>query len=231
MHEIGKLCEEKGTMLFSDATQAAGKIPVHPRETGVQLLALSAHKFHGPKGTGALYISRRSPRVKLTPLIHGGGHEEGVRSGTLNVPGIVGLGAAIALAQQTKDETGLRLKELRDSLESRLLQLPSVNINGDTGHRLSHVSNARIDGIDGAALMSALSKELAIASGSACTSANPEPSHVLQAMGLTRDQAKASLRISLGRYNTTEEVRKAVSLIQKIIEKLRDESIGWGMGH
>ncbi|HLF64188.1 MAG TPA: cysteine desulfurase family protein [Saprospiraceae bacterium] len=227
--EIGKICAEKGTMLFSDATQAVGKIPVHPRESGVQLLALSAHKFYGPKGIGVLYISRRSPRVKLSPLIHGGGHEEGMRSGTLNVPNIVGLGRAITLAQEKMMETNTRLQSMRDRLESSLLEFPSVFVNGDTVNRLSHVSNIRFDSIDGGALMTSLSKELAIASGSACTSANPEPSHVLQAMGLSRNQAKASLRISLGRFNTEEEVHTAIALIKGGAEKLREQSVEWGM--
>jgi cysteine desulfurase len=223
--EIGKICAEKGSMLFSDATQAVGKIPVHPRTEGVQLLALSAHKFHGPKGIGALYISRKSPRVKLTPLIHGGGHEEGVRSGTLNVPNIAGLGKAIQLAGETMQASHARLQNLRDKLECSLLELPATTINGDTLNRLPNVSNIRFDGIDGGALMTSMGKELAIASGSACTSANPEPSHVLQAMGLSRDQAKASLRISLGRYNTEEEITTAISLIKNSVEKLRANSV------
>lgn len=229
MHEIGKICTEKGTMLFSDATQAVGKIEVRPRECEVQLLALSAHKFHGPKGIGALYISRKSPRVKLNPLFHGGGHEENVRSGTLNVPGIVGLGKAIELSIAKMSETLTRLKRLRDNLESALLELPASVINGDTAHRLSHVSNIRFDGIDGSALMTSLSRELAIASGSACTSANPEPSHVLQAMGLSRNQAKSSLRISLGKYNTEEETSRATVLIKDVVTKLRSLSVEWQM--
>jgi cysteine desulfurase len=216
-------------MLFSDATQAFGKIDVKPRSSGVQLLALSAHKFYGPKGIGALYISRKSPRVKLTPLIHGGGHEEGVRSGTLNVPNIVGLGKAISLAHEALPESNARLLALRDKIESTLLTLPATTVNGDPSHRLSHVSNIRFDAIDAGALMTSLSKELAIASGSACTSANPEPSHVLQAMGLSRNQAKASLRISLGRFNTEEEARTAIALIKGGVEKLREQSVEWGM--
>ena len=229
MEEIGKICAEKGTMLFSDATQAVGKIPVHPRETGIQLLALSAHKFHGPKGIGAIYISRKSPRVKVSPLIHGGGHENGVRSGTLNVPNIVGLGSAVSIAQNSMDETRRRMEILRDDLEATLLKLSRAFVNGDTDHRLSHITNIRFDGIDGAALMSSLSKELAIASGSACTSANPEPSHVLQAMGLTRDQAKASLRMSLGRYNSREEILRATELISNKVLGLRNINIEWEM--
>ncbi len=227
--EIGKICAEKGTMLFSDATQAVGKIEVKPRSSGVQLLALSAHKFYGPKGIGALYLSRKSPRLKLTPLIHGGGHEEGVRSGTLNVPNIVGLGKAISLVQEALPATNARLFALRDKIESTLLTLLATTVNGDPSHRLSHVSNIRFDSIDAGALMTSLSKELAIASGSACTSAIPEPSHVLQAMGLSRDQAKSSLRISLGRFNTEEELYTATVLIRRGVEKLREQSVEWGM--
>jgi cysteine desulfurase len=221
---IGAICAEKGTMLFSDATQAVGKITVHPRAGGVQLLALSAHKCYGPKGAGALYISRHSPRVKLSPLIHGGGHEEGVRSGTLNVPGIVGLGQAMQLAANAIIHDQHRIRNLRDLLEAALRALPAVEINGSVQDRLPHVSNLRVDGIDASRLMTALSKEIAMASGSACTSANPEPSHVLQAMGLTRDQARASVRLSLGRYNTVEEMRTASGLIAEQIQKLRDRS-------
>jgi cysteine desulfurase len=225
MAEIGKICAETGVLLFSDATQAVGKIPVYPRESGIQLLAFSAHKFHGPKGIGALYISRRSPRVKVAPLIHGGGHEGGVRSGTLNVPNIVGLGKALELAMSQIDKTQHRLNVLRDKLEAELLALDSVHINGDNQHRLSHVTNLCFNDIDGAALMSALSKEVALASGSACTSANPEPSHVLQAMGLSRDQARASLRISLGRYNTAEEIEQAGTLVRSAVIALREISV------
>lgn len=229
VQEIGRICEEKGTMFFSDATQAVGKVPVHPREDGVQLLALSAHKLHGPKGVGALYISRRSPRVKLSPLIHGGGHEEGVRSGTLNVPGIVGLGKALDISAANMQETAVRLAALRDAMEKELMQMPAVQINGDTTTRMPHVSNLCFEGIDGGALMASLSKELAIASGSACTSANPEPSHVLEAMGLSRDEAKSSLRISLGRQNTDEEVRQATGLVMRAVETLREQSVAWRM--
>jgi cysteine desulfurase len=227
MQEIGRICAERGTLLFSDATQAVGKIPVIPRESGVQIMACSAHKFNGPKGIGAIYVSRSSPRVKLRPLIHGGGHEGGMRSGTLNVPNIAGLGIAIHSAMLTMPDTSGRLGSLRDQLESELLAIEASAVNGDTIHRLSHVTNMRFDGVDGAAVMSALSKELAIASGSACTSANPEPSHVLQAMGLSRDQSKSSLRISLGKYTTADEVHKASALLRDTIASLRASGIAW----
>jgi cysteine desulfurase len=215
MHEIGRICTEKDTLLFSDATQAVGKISVHPRESGVHLMAMSAHKCYGPKGVGALYVSRKSPRVKLTPLVHGGGHEGGIRSGTLNAPGIAGLGMAMKMSETWTAEYDTRIRPLRDLLETELLKLPSVYINGDTDDRLPHVSNLRFEGVNANSLMTSLSRELAIASGSACTSADPEPSHVLQAMGLSTEQAKSSLRFSLGRQNTTDEIVKVVELIKR----------------
>ena len=203
--EIGKLCKNKGVLLFSDATQAIGKIPVEPKNAGVHLLAMSAHKYYGPKGVGALYVSSRSPRVKLTPLIHGGGHEEGLRSGTLNVPGIVGFGKSMSMAPQWMRDYQTVIQPLRDILEKELLKLPGVHINGDIRNRLPHVSNLRFDGIDASALMTSLSRDVAMASGSACTSANPEPSHVLTAMGMTTDEVKSSLRLSLGARTTRAE--------------------------
>lgn len=215
IHEIGRICSEKNTLLFSDATQAVGKIPVHPRENNVHLLAMSGHKYYAPKGIGFLYLSRRNPRVKVSPLLHGGGHEDGMRSGTLNVPGIVGLGKAMDLASGWMTQYDTHVRGLRDLLESGLLKLKHVSVNGNTQHRLPHVTNLRFDGVDGSSLMTSLSRELAIASGSACTSANPEPSHVLQAMGLTKEEAKGSLRFSLGKGNTQEEVEKVVGLMLK----------------
>jgi cysteine desulfurase len=227
MAAIGKICAEKGTLLFSDATQAVGKIPVHPRSSNVQLLACSAHKFHGPKGIGLLYISRKSPRVKVTPLLHGGGHEEGMRSGTLNVPGIVGMGKAITMAVSSPDSIE-KVGALRNDLEASLLSIDASFING-AEPRMPHVCNIRFDGIDGAALMANLSRELAIASGSACTSANPEPSHVLLAMGLSREQARSSLRLSAGRQNTMQEVQQVVEMISKTVQQLRSESVQWNL--
>jgi cysteine desulfurase len=195
---------------------------VNPRQAGVHLLALSAHKIYGPKGVGALYVSRRSPRVKLAPLIHGGGHEGGMRSGTLNAPGIVGLGMAMELASGWISEYQMTVRSLRDQLETELLKLPSVFVNGSVEQRLPHVSNLRFEGINASSLMTSLSRELAVASGSACTSADPGPSHVLQALGLSTDQAKASLRFSLGRGNTREEVERTIELVRGSVEELRN---------
>lgn len=222
MDEIGALCARKGTLLFSDASQAVGKISVKPKEVGVQLLAFSAHKFCGPKGVGVLYVSGRSPRVKIEPLIHGGGHERGFRSGTLNVPGIVGMGKALEISWSMHEAENTRLAKLRDLLESGLLAIHGAQINGSTVERMPHVSNMSFHGIDAEVLMESLQHELAVASGSACTAADPEPSHVLMSMGLSRDAAKASLRFSLGCMNTEEEVRIVIQLITDGVARLRD---------
>jgi cysteine desulfurase len=225
MADVGEICADKETLLFSDATQAVGKIQVNPRSVGVHLLALSAHKIYGPKGVGALYVSRRSPRVKLTPLIHGGGHEGGMRSGTLNAPGIVGLGMAMELASGWISEYQMVVRAIRDQLETELLKMPSAFVNGSMENRLPHVSNLRFEGINASSLMTSLSRELAVASGSACTSADPEPSHVLQAMGFSTDQAKASLRFSLGRQNTIEEIAQTVEMVKKKLADVRSDSM------
>ena len=227
--EIGKICAEKGTLLFSDATQAVGKLQVDPRASGVQLLAMSGHKLYGPKGIGALYVSSTNPRVKLDPLIDGGGHEGGLRSGTLNVPAIVGLGKALEVAAETRHKESARLAGLRDTLEQGLLGIDQTSVNGSIEDRMSHVVNIRFHHTDGAAIMSALQSQLAVASGSACTSADPDPSHVLMAMGLTRDEAKSSLRFSLGRFNSIEEVSVAVDLLKLTVARLRERSPAWQM--
>ncbi len=220
IEDIGAVCARKGTLLFSDATQAVGKISVKPRDVGVQLLAMSAHKFYGPKGVGALYISNKSPRVKLDPLIDGGGHEGGNRSGTLNVPGIVGMGKALDIAWDEHLIENARLKILRDRLEAGLLEINNAVLNGGGDMRMSNVTNVRFEGTDAEKLMLSLQNELAIASGSACTAADPDPSHVLIAMGLTRDEAGSSLRFSLGRMNTVEEVDHVIELIASRVNLL-----------
>ena len=220
IEDIGAVCARKGTLLFSDATQAVGKISVKPRDAGVQLLAMSAHKFYGPKGVGALYISNKSPRVKLDPLIDGGGHEGGNRSGTLNVPGIVGMGKALDIAWDEHLIENARLKILRDRLEAGLLAINNAVLNGGGDMRMSNVTNVRFEGTDAEKLMLSLQNELAIASGSACTAADPDPSHVLIAMGLTRDEAGSSLRFSLGRMNTVEEVDHVIELIASRVNLL-----------
>ena len=229
MQEIAAICEEKEVLLFSDATQAVGKIQVKPKETGIHLLAFSGHKLYGPKGVGGLYVCSAHPRIKLNAQIHGGGHERGRRSGTLNVPGIVGMGAAIDIATKEMKAEAERLGKLRDHLEQRLLQIEQSQVNGSVSRRLPHVSNLSFKCVEGEKLMATFQQKLAVSSGSACTSATLEPSHVLTAMGLSEDLAHASLRFSLGRFNTAEEVDAAAELVQTGVEKLRSISPVWEM--
>jgi cysteine desulfurase len=230
MAEIGALCEKHGTLLMSDATQVVGKVPCHPKEVGVHLMAFTAHKMYGPKGVGALYISRRQPKVGVAAQLHGGGHEQGYRSGTLNVPGIVGFGKAAALATAEMEAEAERLKSLRDRLESRLLQeVEATKLNGHADERLPHVANIAFQHIESESVMMTFGQELALSSGSACTSASVEPSHVLTAMGLTASEAHASLRFSLGRFTEGEEIEQAVELVKKGVEQIRQASPVWEM--
>ncbi|WP_344978944.1 cysteine desulfurase family protein [Compostibacter hankyongensis] len=217
---LSRLSREQGALFMTDATQALGKIPVEVNRDGIDLLCCSAHKLYGPKGAGALYLRRRAPRVRLHPLIHGGGHEKGLRSGTLNVPGIVGLGAAAECCRREMQADAARLGALRDELEKTLLRTGRARINGDAGHRLPHVSNLAFLRTDGNALLSAVTKRVAVSSGSACTSALPRPSHVLSAMGLDPSLARASLRLSLGRMTTPEEVQEAARFIGQTLAEL-----------
>ncbi|QEC52700.1 cysteine desulfurase IscS [Anseongella ginsenosidimutans] len=223
MEDIGRIAGEKSIIFHTDATQGAGKIPLNVDTGGIGLLSFSAHKLYGPKGAGALFVRRKNPRVRLTPLIEGGGHEKGLRSGTLNVPGIVGFGKAceVCLTQMEKD--GQKLSLLRDKLESGLLEIPGTALNGNTHNRLPHVSNIRFAGLKGDLLMSAM-PDLAISSGSACTSASPEPSHVLTAMGLSEEEARSSLRFSLGRFTEETDIDFAVNICRNAIESLRDST-------
>lgn len=229
MADIAAICEEKGVLLFSDATQAFGKIEVRPKDTGVHLLAFSGHKIFGPKGVGGLYVSSAHPRVKLAAQIHGGGHERGMRSGTLNVPGIVGLGTAITIATKEMDEEAKRLSNLRDQLESSLMDIEESFVNGSKIHRMPNVSNLSFRCVEGENLMATFNQKLAVSSGSACTSASLDPSHVLTAMGLSDDVAHSSIRFSLGRYNTSEDVSRAIELVKSGVEKLRKISPIWEM--
>jgi cysteine desulfurase len=207
-------------MLLCDATQAIGKVRIDVEEEGIDLLCVSAHKFYGPKGAGALYVRRKNPRVSLFAQQHGGGHERGLRSGTLNVPGIVGLGKACDLARIEMWEDALRISKLRTVLEQHLCDLPNVYINGTTKHRLFNVTNLLCTGIRADELIMKC-KNIAMATGSACSSANMEPSHVLRAMGLTDKEAKASIRLSLGKYTTEEEVKDVIYSLQHAITQLR----------
>lgn len=213
VHEIARIAAAAGVIYFCDASQAAGKLPIDVKAQAIPIMAFSAHKMYGPKGCGVLYISRKNPRVSVLPQIHGGGHEAGKRSGTLNVPAIAGFGKAASLCAQAMQSDSLQLHVLRDLFEKMLLiEIPGLRINGNTEQRLSHVSNLMFPGINAAELMSRM-PGLAIAAGSACSSDKPEPSHVLKAMGLNDRDIKASLRFSLGRFTTLEEIEFAAATV------------------
>lgn len=230
MAAIGEICARHGIFFFSDATQAAGKIPTHPREYGIHMMAFSGHKMYGPKGVGALYVSNQNPRVKLAAQLDGGGHERGMRSGTLNVPGIVGFGHAAMLANKEMMPEYDRLQNLRDHFEKEIrAQLEEVYINGSIQHRMPHVSNLSFRHVDGENLMMTFNQTMAVSSGSACTSASLDPSHVLVALGMGDDLAHAALRISMGRFNTAEEIDLAIQSIVSGVNRLRDESPVWEM--
>jgi len=225
--EIAELTHNIGALFMSDATQAIGKIPVDVDELGIDLLCMSGHKLYAPKGVGALYVRQRSNRVKIPPLVHGGGHEKGLRSGTLNVPGIVALGAACALAKKEMTKNIENISALRDYLENELLKIDNTSINGNTTARLSNTTNILFKGADIDAVIMGLSNPesvlplIAVSNGSACTSTNIEPSHVLTAMGLDETEAFNSLRFSLGKYNTKEEIDIVVSAVKNIVSSLR----------
>jgi cysteine desulfurase len=228
--EIGAICAKHGVLFMSDATQAVGKIPVNPRENGVHLMAFSAHKMYGPKGVGALYVSRKDPRVKVTAQMDGGGHERGMRSGTLNVPGIVGFGKAAAIAKVEMADEAIRLSKLRDKLEHGFMStLEEVYLNGAKSHRMPHVTNLSFKHVEGEGLMMTFNQNIALSSGSACTSASLEPSYVLVALGLGDDLAHSSLRFSLGRFTTEEEVDFAIKAISAGVNHMRDLSPIWEM--
>ncbi len=230
MKAIGELCNQKNILLFSDATQAVGKIQTHPKELGVQLMSFSAHKMYGPKGVGALYVAHQDPKIKLAEQMNGGGHERGNRSGTLNVPGIVGFGKAAEIAQQEMEVDSARLQQLRDKFENTLLQqLELTSINGHSKNRLAHTCNMSFKFIDGEALMNTFNQRLAVASGSACTSASIEPSHVLLGMGLSKHLAQASLRFSLGKFTTEAEIDEAAAIIIANVNHQRALSPIWEM--
>lgn len=229
MKEIGAICERKGVLFMSDATQAVGKIAVHPRETGVHIMAFTAHKMYGPKGVGALYVSRKNPRVKVTAQMDGGGHERGMRSGTLNVPGIVGFGKAAELAKKEMADEALRLSKLRDKLEQGLCKLEETYINGAVHSRMPHVTNISFKHVEGEGLMMTFNQNMAVSSGSACTSASLEPSYVLVALGLGDDLAHSSIRFSLGRFTTEEDIDYAIDALTKGVNHMRDLSPIWEM--
>jgi len=221
VEEIGRLTKKKGIFFHTDATQAVGKIPVDVDKMAIDLLSLTAHKIYGPKGVGALYVRSANPRVKLTPMLDGGGHERGMRSGTLNVPGIVGLGIACEVAKNEMGGEAERLIGLREHLRTGLFaELEVVYINGDPVKRLPGNLNMSFAYIDGESLMMGL-KEIAVSTGSACTSASLEPSHVLKALGLEDSLAHASIRFGVGRFNTAEEIEYTVGRVAEEVRRLR----------
>jgi cysteine desulfurase len=222
--EISAISKKNGALFFTDATQAVGKIPVNVMNDGIDLMAFSAHKIYGPKGVGALYVRRKNPRVKVTAQIDGGGHERGMRSGTLNVPGIVGFGKACELCRIEMKKEFEQIKLLRDQLENELLKLDGTSINGNTINRLPNVTNMSFRNAESQGLMSAINKNIAVSSGSACTSASPEPSHVLKAMGLSDDLAHSSIRFSLGRFTTPEEIDFTTDQVREAVLKLRESN-------
>ncbi|MEM6317687.1 MAG: IscS subfamily cysteine desulfurase [Bacteroidota bacterium] len=230
MEAIGAICEEKGVLLFSDATQAVGKIPTFPKEIGVHLMAFTAHKMYGPKGVGALFVNRKRPRVKLTAQIAGGGHEEGMRSGTLNVPGIVGFGESAVIAQAEMRAEADRLSQLRNKLEQALTtKIEECIVNGNTKHRLPQTTNLSFRHVDSEGLLMTFNQNIAVATGSACTSASLDPSHVLTAMGMEDDLAKSSIRFSLGRFTTEEEIDLTTERVIAGTTQLRALSPVWEM--
>jgi len=222
--EIGKLCKERGVLFHTDAVQAVGKVPVDVNAMGIDLLSLTAHKIYGPKGVGALYVRRKNPRVRLAAIVHGGGHEKGMRSGTLNVTGIVGLGKACEVAGRVMPIEIPRMRALRDRLWKAIqAELDDVFLNGHATERLPNNLNVSFAYCEGESLMMGM-KELAVSSGSACTSASLEPSYVLKALGVGEDLAHTSIRFSVGRFTTEEEIDFAAKKVIATVKKLRDLS-------
>ncbi|MEY5068882.1 MAG: hypothetical protein RLZ47_744 [Bacteroidota bacterium] len=226
--DIAAIAHKHGALFMTDATQTVGKIPVNVDTDGIDLMAFTGHKMYGPKGVGALYVRRKNPRVKVTAQMDGGGHERGMRSGTLNVAGIVGFGKAAEICRLEMDAEAKRLAALRDKLQSSLLELEESYVNGNTEHRLPHVANISFKYVEGEGLMMAM-KDLAVSSGSACTSASLEPSYVLKSLGLSDDLAHSSIRYGLGRFTTEEEVDYAIEVTKKAVNHLRDLSPLWEM--
>jgi len=227
--EIGAIAKKHGALFFTDAVQSVGKIPVDVIADGIDIMAFTAHKMYGPKGVGALYVRRKNPRVKVTAQVDGGGHERGMRSGTLNVPGIVGFGKACELARLEMAADTERISKLRDKLENALKVIDETYVNGNPAHRLPHVSNISFKYVEGEGLMMGFNKDIALSSGSACTSASLEPSYVLKALGLGDDLAHSSLRFGLGRYTTEEQIDFTIKAVTDTVLKLREMSPLWEM--
>ncbi|MFM2337802.1 MAG: hypothetical protein RL115_995, partial [Bacteroidota bacterium] len=229
MKEISAIAKKHGVLLFTDGVQAVGKIPVDVNKDGIDLMAFTAHKMYGPKGVGALYVRRKNPRVKVTAQMDGGGHERGMRSGTLNVPGIVGFGKACELCLNEMAEETARVSKLRDKLQTELLKVEESYLNGDKEHKLPHVTNISFKYVEGEGLMMGFNKNIALSSGSACTSASLEPSYVLKALGLGDDLAHSSLRFGLGRFTTEEQIDYTIKSVTDTVNKLREMSPLWEM--
>jgi cysteine desulfurase len=225
---IAELCKSKGILFHTDATQAVGKIPVDVMADGIDLMSFTAHKMYGPKGVGALYVRRKNPRVKVTAQMDGGGHERGMRSGTINVTGIVGFGKACELCQQDMAQDTERIIKMRNRLEASLSELEESYINGNIEHRLPHLSNMSFKYVEGEGLIMGV-KNIAVSSGSACTSASLEPSYVLKALGLDDELAHSSLRFGLSRFTTDEEIDYAINHVKEAVIKLREMSPLWEM--
>jgi cysteine desulfurase len=228
IREIAALCKKHGVLFHSDATQAVGKIPVDVVADNIDLMSFTAHKMYGPKGIGVLYVRRKNPRVKVTAQMDGGGHERGMRSGTLNVPGIVGLGKAAELARIEMDSDTQRIIKMRDRLENALLTMEESYLNGSKEHRLPHTTNISFKYVEGEGLMMAI-KDIAVSSGSACTSASLEPSYVLKSLGLDDELAHSSLRFGLSRYTTDEEIDLTIKCVTDAVNRLREMSPLWEM--
>ena len=229
IEQIGAICKAKGTLFHTDATQAPGKLSLDVESQHIDLMSLSAHKMYGPKGVGCLYVRRKNPRVRLTSQMDGGGHERGMRSGTLNVTGIVGMGEAARICREEMDAAVPKLIALRDRLQDRILkELPDAVINGDPEHRLPHLTNISFPYVEGESLLMGI-KEVAVSSGSACTSASLEPSYVLKSLGLGDELAHSSIRFSLGRFTTEEEVDFAADRVITEVKRLREMSPLWEM--
>ena len=229
VREISALAKKNGVLFFTDGVQAVGKIPVDVNKDGIDLMAFTSHKMYGPKGVGALYVRRKNPRVKVTAQMDGGGHERGMRSGTLNVPGIVGFGKAAELARLEMEQDTKRLGALRDKLENELLKIEEAYVNGNREHRLPHVANISFKHVEGEGLLMGFNKNIALSSGSACTSASLEPSYVLKALGLGDDLAHSSLRFGLGRFTTEEQIDYTIEQVRNTVLKLREMSPLWEM--
>lgn len=227
--EIAAIAKKHGVLFFTDGTQAVGKIPVDVIKDGIDIMAFTGHKMYGPKGVGALYVRRKNPRVKVTAQMDGGGHERGMRSGTLNVPGIVGFGKSCEICRLDMEKDTLHIKALRDKLETELLKVEESYLNGNKEHRLPHVCNISFKYVEGEGLMMGFNKNIAVSSGSACTSASLEPSYVLKALGLGDDLAHSSLRFGLSRFTTEEQIDYTIEQITTTVNKLREMSPLWEM--